>query len=665
MTATDKDIDAITAAVQEKMRRGEFSNASQQLDAFLKKHPNQTDVLYMRAVCARYLKNYSEALGFLNDLKAIKPDYGRAYQEEGHIYRAINDMTKALNAYQRACAFNPSLDVSWRRQGEILAASGKPAEARQATAQSEWLAALAPAVRAAMNHIHEGRLLKAENLCRAHLIKNKQDVEAMRLLAEVGARFNVLDDAEFLLESAAEFAPDNVAVRIDYIKILRKRQKYEAALKEAKELYKRNPDDPVFQSHLAIENMHNNNYERAFELFDKVLEKIPGDPTTLTTRGHALKTFGRHDDAVKSYRSAFQSLPDYGEAYFGLANLKTYRFTDEEIDLMRSQEGKEQIGHSNRTHLCFSLGKALEDRGEYEDSFSYYERGNELKRVQSRYTADEMTAELQAQSDVCTAALFDAHKGHGHDAPDPIFIVGLPRAGSTLLEQILASHSQIDGTLELPNILALAHQLRRRQRITDKSQYPQILTELTAEQLQDFGEAFIEDTRVHRQDAPFFIDKMPNNFRHIGLIHLILPNAKIIDARRAPMSCCFSGFKQLFADGQEFTYGLDVVGRYYHDYVMLMRHWDQVLPGKVLRVQYEDVVDDVEAQVRRILDYLGLPFEQACVEFHKTERVVRTASSEQVRQPINTKGLEAWQPYEPWLDELKTALGPVLEDYRD
>jgi hypothetical protein len=324
---------------------------------------------------------------------------------------------------------------------------------------------------------------------------------------------------------------------------------------------------------------------------------------------------------------------------------------------MREQLAKPGLAFMDRVHLSFALGKAHEDRGEYEPSFHHYEEGNALKRAQTRYSADAMSGELAKQAEVCTPELFDNHAGAGHSAPDPIFIVGLPRAGSTLLEQILASHSQVDGTLELPNILALAHRLRGRK--AGQSRYPQVLHDLTREQLAKFGETFIEETRVHRQGAPFFIDKMPNNFRHIGLIHLILPNAKIIDARRAPMDCCFSGFKQLFAEGQEFTYGLEEVGRYYSDYVALMDHWDRVLPGKVLRVQHEDVLDDLEGQTRRMLEFCGLPFEEACLEFHKTDRAVRTASSEQVRRPINRKGQGAWKPFEPWLDPLKKALGPL------
>jgi len=308
----------------------------------------------------------------------------------------------------------------------------------------------------------------------------------------------------------------------------------------------------------------------------------------------------------------------------------------------------------DRVHIAFALGKGHEDRGEYAESFAHYREGNDLKRAQTRYSADAMTAELARQREACTADLFARHEGDGHSAPDPIFILGLPRAGSTLLEQILASHSQIDGTLELPNILSLAHRLRGRK--ASASRYPDILHDLTAEQLAKFGEQYIADTRIHRQGAPFFIDKMPNNFRHIGLIHLILPNATIIDARREPMDCCFSGFKQLFAEGQEFTYGLEEIGRYYADYVDLMQHWDEVLPGRVLRVSHEDVLDDLEGQTRRMLDHIGLPFEEQCLAFHETKRAVRTASSEQVRQPITRAGQGAWRPYEEWLDPLKAAL---------
>tara|TARA_B100001559_G_C16462082_1_gene604625 strand:- start:643 stop:1611 length:969 start_codon:yes stop_codon:yes gene_type:complete len=305
-------------------------------------------------------------------------------------------------------------------------------------------------------------------------------------------------------------------------------------------------------------------------------------------------------------------------------------------------------------HTYFALGKALEDQGEYERSFEYYEKGNSLKKTESRYDAEKMTNELELQKEVCTRSFFTDRQGFGAEALDPIFIVGLPRAGSTLLEQILASHSQVEGTLELPNILSLVRKLQGRRRVSDRPRYPDILNKLTKEEFIKFGEQYISQTAFHRtQKRAFFTDKMPNNFRHIGLIHLILPNAKIIDARREPMDCCFSCFKQLFAEGQEFTYNLKDLSKYYQDYISLMSHWDNVLPGRVLRVDHEEVIQDLETQVKRILDYCGLDFEQECLEFYNTDRAVRTASSEQVRQPIY-KSSEQWKNFESYLTELKS-----------
>ncbi|MEO0714842.1 MAG: sulfotransferase, partial [Pseudomonadota bacterium] len=438
-----------------------------------------------------------------------------------------------------------------------------------------------------------------------------------------------------------------------------KRQKFERALQEADGLLARDPDNPIFQSHLAIERMQTGDYEGALALFDAVLQRIPDDPATLTSKGHALKTWGRQDDAVAAYRAACSARPVQGDAWYALANLKTYAFSEDEIAVMRARVDDPLAGPNDRVHFCFALGKALEDRGDIAEAFSYYDRGNALKRAQSRYTTEGMVSEFDAQKSVCTPGLFEAKSGMGDPSPDPIFIVGLPRAGSTLIEQILASHSQVDGTLELPNILALSQRLRGRDRAGGGA-YPEILTTLDNEQLRSLGTEYIDTTRIHRAGAPFFTDKMPNNFRHIGLIHLILPHAKIIDARREPLSCCWSGFKQLFAEGQEFTYGLEQIGHYYRAYVDLMDHWDRVLPGKVLRVEHEDVVADLDTQVRRILDHCGLPFEESCINFHETERAVRTASSEQVRQPINTKGLDAWRKFEPHLGPLRSALGPDL-----
>ncbi|WP_338466408.1 sulfotransferase [Novosphingobium sp. ZN18A2] len=641
-------------SAQDALQAGNFSGGLARAEHILKRDPGDAEALYLAAVACRYLQHHDTAHEYLARLHSVSPEYGRAWQENGHLARAEGDADTAIAAYARACRFNPVLEASWRAQADLLAASGRTAEADAARAQADRIAAMPVELVAVSNHLHEGRLLRAEEICRHYLRGHPRDIEGMRLLAEIGSRFGVLEDAEFLLESAVAFAPDNIQLRLDYIQVLRKRQKFTRAREEAEALYRRDPDNPLFQSHLAIESMQTGDYNRAFGLFDAVLEKLPSDPATLTSRGHALKTTGREEDAVSSYRAAAAARPDHGDAWYALANLKTYRFTDSEIATMREQAERPDIAFMDRVHLSFALGKALEDRGEYAGSFRHYDQGNALKRKQTRYDADRMTEELKAQAQWCTPELFERHAGMGHDAPDPIFILGLPRAGSTLLEQILASHSQVDGTLELPNILALAHKLRGRR--AGQSLYPQVLHDLGAEQLTAMGRDYIENTRIHRRGAPFFIDKMPNNFRHIGLIHLILPNAKIIDARRAPLDCCFSGFKQLFAEGQEFTYGLTEVGRYYADYVDLMLHWDNVLPGKVLRVQHEDVLDDLEGQVRRMLDFLGLPFEQACLDFHRTERAVRTASSQQVRQPLNRSGVGAWIPYDEWLGPLRDAL---------
>jgi len=610
----------------------------------------------MAAVCHRYGRRFDAALEVLQRLKSLAPDHGRAHQEEGHAFRDAGRLDDALRAYARATHFNPALVAAWREQAKIFRAKGMEAEAGQVDQEVARLQQLPRQLLAAMDLIAQGRLLKAEDIVRQFLKKVPHHVAAMRLLADIGIRLGVLDDAEFLLEAAVRFEPDNVPARIDYIQALRKRQKFHAALREARILLESDPDNLRFQSVFAVECMQTGDYDTALATFEQILAKVPRDPVTLTSRGHALKTSGRYDEAVDSYRAAVASQPGYGEAWYSLANLKVYEFDEAELRQMRAQETNPNLSYMDRVYLNFALGKACEDRSDFDAAFDYYQRGNALKKGQSRYDADDMCADLEAQRRVCTRSFFEERSGVGHAAPDPIFIVGLPRAGSTLLEQILSSHSQVDGTLELPNVLSLSQTLRRRARKQGTS-YPDILGELSAGELAEFGQRYIEETRVHRQGAPFFIDKMPNNFRHLGLIRLMLPQAKVIDARRHPMACCFSAWKQLFAEGQEFSYDLGDVGRYYSDYLRLMAHWDEVLPGFVLRVLHADVVDDLERQVRRMLDFCGLPFEEGCLEFFKTERSIRTPSSEQVRQPINRRGLELWREFAGHLEPLKQALG--------
>jgi tetratricopeptide (TPR) repeat protein len=652
--------------VKQLMKISKFAEAESHLQKMLVESSKNSDMLYMLAVCQRYQKKYSEALEALQRLRMLVPDHSRAYQEIGHVYRAINQTDAALNSYSQATLINPALEASFRSQIEILRDVNRPdlairlAELEQQLAE---LQATPPILIAVTDLISQGKIVKAEQLCKAFMQKNPRHVEGMRLLADVGVRLGVLEDAEFLLESAIEFSPQSTKARMDYIQVLRKQQKYHEALAHAKILIQQDPNNPQFQSVFAVESMQSGDYDTALRTFDSILKILPEEPVTLTSRGNALKTQGKKEEAIDSYRRAINKYPAHGEAYYSLANLKLFSFTDKEIEAMESQEHNPGISYMARIYLDFALGKAYEDMGDFNKAFSYYERGNSLKRSQSRYKYEDITTEFHAQADVFDERFVQANNGSGIKAADPIFIVGLPRSGSTLLEQILASHSQVDGTMELPNILSLAQKLRRGETLSGTSHYPSVLKTIDAETLAKFGETYISDTRVHRGKAPFFIDKMPNNFRHIGLISLILPNAKIIDARRHPMGCCFSAFKQLFHEGQEFTYGLEEVGTYYKDYVELMDHWDKVLPGKVLRVQYEDVVADLDTQVRRILDYCELDFEQSCISFYETERSVRTPSSEQVRQPIYQSGVDQWKNFEANLEPLKKALGPVLKRY--
>lgn len=644
--------------IQKLIQQARLPEALSALDALPVDKQESQMGLYMRAVCLRHLKQWGDAEKVLHRLIGLSPSYGRGFQELGHLYRDAGRPPEAVGAYATACHLNPALKASWLGQYKLLDHSRSADRVAQVKERLDWLEALPPVLLASLDMLHEGKLIKAEQLCRGFMQKNPQHIEGMRLLADIAIRHGVLEDAEFLLESAVAFDPDHQRARIDYVQALSKRQRYQQASEEAKALLEASPENPQFQSLYAIQSMQLGDYQTALNLFDQILERIPQDPVTHVSKGHALKTGGKTAEAVSAYQAAIDSQPMHCDAWYSLANLKTYRFDDDQIHTMLELDKNPHLAGQDRVYLQFALGKAFEDKNEFDKSFFHYSKGNDIKRNQVQYRADGTSRECEEQIAACTPDTFKHVSGH--DAPDPIFIVGLPRAGSTLLEQILSSHSQIDGTLELPNVLSISGKLRRLGQREGNNRYPEILNDLTPETLRELGEEYIRDTRIHRLGAPFFIDKMPNNFRHVGLIRLMLPNAKIIDARRDPMACCFSGFKQLFAEGQLFSYSLDDIGRYYKDYVKLMAHWDEVIPGYVLRVQHEDVVADLETQVTRMLDFCGVPFEESCLEFHKTERNVRTPSSEQVRQPIFSTALEQWKNYEPWLEPLKQALGSTL-----
>ena len=655
-TTLSVDLSEATDAVKE----GSFEHALNLLKIILKDHPEHIDSLYLAAVSSRYLRQFEESKKFIESLLIIAPDMGRAYQELGHLNRDLGDEEKAVVHYRQACELNPALTAGWNFLYQYFVKNNNKPAADHALEQINKLGSL-PGVLLYIDQIlNEGRLGMAEAKCRAFLKENPTHTYAMSLLAEIANRLGYFDDAEFLLEKAVEFKPDDGDLRMKYASILRKKQKFAKTMEQVNILCDKHPDNLTYQAQKASEIMQNGDHETAITLLDDILSKNPYNFSTFTSKGHAQKTLGKTDEAIKSYQSAYQIKPDHGEAFFSLANLKTYSFSSSELESMREQVSRVDLSLRDKAYFHFALAQGCEVNGQYDEAFFHLEKGNKIKNDQSQYSIERMEKELQAQIEICNDKFFHDLGNGGCDTKEPIFILGLPRAGSTLIEQILASHSMVDGTLELPNILSIAQSLRGDDIYGKLGNYPKSMESLSLDQREALGRGYIEDTKMHRKDAPMFTDKMPNNFRHIGLIHLIMPNAKIIDARRYPLDCCFSMFKQLFAQGQEFSYGLAEAGSYYRNYVNLMDHWNSVLPDKILRVNNEDVIEDLEGQVRRMLEFLELPFEEQCISFHETDRSVRTASSEQVRRPINKDGMERWKPYSKHLKPLVDNLGHQL-----
>ena len=642
-----------------------FGEALESANALLAAVPENRDVLYLRARAQRLSGATAAALATLAELERLYPRFSRLYEERGLCHVALKQAPEAIGALLKAVHINPALPASWSMLEGLYRMAGESANAATAAAHVGTLRLLPAEVRAATALFADGESAAAEEMIRAFLLEHGHHVEAMRLLARIGIERDVLDDAQLLLEGVLELAPDYHAARYDYAQVLTERHLYAEAQRQVALLLAADPGNRNYRTLEALACVGLGQHERAIELYRGLLDGAAQPAELHLSIAHSLKTLGRTREAIDAYRAAAAARPAFGDAYWSLANLKTYRFEEHEMEAMRAAEAAAAISDVDRYHLCFALGKALEDSGQYAGSFSYYERGNALKRAAGRYRPEAHELNTRLQIEVCTADLFSRHAQAGAAAADPIFIVGLPRSGSTLVEQILASHSSVEGTQELADVPRIVAGLRGRDSDPAHPLYPAVLARMSDAEFRALGEKYLRDTRVYRSGKPRFIDKMPNNFRHLGLIHLMLPNAKIIDARREPMACCFGNFKQLFAKGQEFAYGLEDIARYYRTYLELMRHWQKVLPGRVLRVQHEELVDDLDGQVRRLLDFCGLDFEPACIEFYRTERSVRTASSEQVRQPIYREGLDQWRHFEPWLGPLRAALGDALTRYRE
>lgn len=572
---------------------------------------------------------------------------------------ACGDHDGALQPLRRATQLAPNAANIWRALGDQLSLLDDTGGADAAYAQSIRASVNDPQLMRAAVALCDGKLAIAEQTLRAHLKQNPTDPAAIRMLAEVAARLGRFEDAEKLLRRCLDLAPSFHAARHNYALILHRQSKSEAALVEIDRLLAVEPDNPSHRFLKATALTRIGEYEQAIDLYRAVLSDHAGHVRGWLSLGHACKTAGKADDSIAAYAKCTALAPHFGEAYWSLANMKTYRFSDEAIATMQRELQSEKLSDEDRFHLHYALGKAFEDAGSFHDSFDHYDHGAKLRRKSVIYDADETTRFTDRLISVFTPELFASRRGQGAEAHDPIFIVGLPRSGSTLLEQILSSHSAVEGTMELPDVLMLANRLGGGK--SRDGAYPQAVAQLTPDGLRALGEEYLARTRVQRKtDKPFFIDKMPNNFQHVGLIALMLPNAKIIDARRHAVASCFSAYKQHFARGQTFSYDLKDLGRYYRDYVRLMMHFGAVLPGCIHRAEYEQMIADPEQEIRALLSFCGLPFEPACLEFHTNSRAVRTASSEQVRQPLYRDAVEHWRNYEPWLGPLKAALGPGL-----
>ena len=651
--------------IRELSKGGRHGEALAAAEALALAEPQNRNALYLIATNQRCLNRIKEALAILQQLEQQHPAFSLLYQERGYCYTTLRDAPRAIAAFLQVVNLNPALAASWTMLERLYRMTGEIKGAAVAAEHVSILGQLPPEVTRAGSLFSDGELAAAENILRAYLLNGGNHVEALRLLARIERQCNDLDSAEQGLEAVLQLAPNYRAARLDYIRVLLDQQKYAQAHDASATALRLEPGDKDLLSLHAAACTGLGRHDLAIELYRQFIAASPSSCELHVALGHSLRSAGRGREAIESYRKAAAIRPNFGDAYWSLANLKTYRFSFGEIAHMRTEEAAPATDPVDRYHLCFALGKAYEDLNEYAESWQFYERGNALKRAASHYDPEIIEAGIRKQIEVCTQEFFSARKGVGATDPDPIFIVGLPRSGSTLVEQILAAHSQVEGTQELPEIPRIVRELEGRRSDPGYPRYPGVLAELPPQDFRSLGERYIRDTRSYRSDKLFFSDKMPNNFHHIGLIHLMLPNAKIIDVRREPMACCFGNLKQLFASGQEFTYSIKDIARYYRSYLELMRHWDAVLPRRVLRVWYENLVEDLEVNVRHILEFCGLGFEPACIQFHKLERSIHTPSSEQVRQPIFSEGLSQWRNYEPWLGSLKGALGDAVIRYRE
>lgn len=647
-----------------KLLKEDPALAAEQAQEILKAMPGQGNAMLILALAERQRGRLQPAIENFRQLCVAQPAWAAPRFELALSLAAAGQGSQAIDHLRHAVRLQPDFAEAWRVLADHLTAIGEAVEADRAYLSYIRCSTKDPQLLQAGSALIDNRIGVAEAVLKEYLKQHPTDVAGIRMLAEVAARLGRYPDAEALLQRCLQLSPSFTPARHNLAFVQHRLNKSADALTHLDVLLARDARNPAYRNLRAAILSRIGEYEAAIDLYRAVLADYPQQAKVWMSFGHALKTAGRQDEAVQAYRKAVEYMPQLGEAYWSLANLKTFRFSDTDVAAMQAQLQRKDLSIEDRFHFEFALGKSHEDGKLYDSSFQHYRSANELRRSVIRYDAKDTTELVRRSKALFTRDFFVQREHHGCLAPDPIFIVGLPRAGSTLVEQILATHPQVEGTMELPDLISIARDLSGRSRSSDPSQYPEILASLAPAQLRQLGERYLEQTRIQRKtERPFFIDKMPNNWAYVGLIHLILPNAKIVDARRHPLGCCFSAYKQHFARGQHYTYDLRELGWYYRDYVELAAHIDAVLPGRVHRVIYETMVDDTEREIRRLLDYCALDFDERCLRFYENERAVRTASSEQVRRPIYREGVEQWRHYEAWLDPLQQALGPVLDRY--
>lgn len=637
--------------------------AGRQAKSILRSAPRHPGATLILASARRRQHEPAEALALIKPLVRSEPRNPLAQYELGEILAALGRSDDAIAAFRRAVALRPDLGHAWRALADLLFLSGDREAADEAygryvagpLTETELVDAAAASAR--------GDAAAAESLLRRHLADRPRDVRAMTMLADVIMRLDAFGEAAVLLNSVLERHPSHVAARHGRaLAQLRLGQPAADVVADLKQVLAVEPDNDNARSLLGNAMAAMGDAAGAAEAFERMLAGRPDDLNALVWYGDSLKYAGRPDEAIDAFRRAIAIDARHGEAWFRLGDTKTYRFTAEEEASMRSLLAGDGVKPDQRVFLHYALARARADAGDWAQSFSDYAAGAALRRSLKPFDPDLMTTFVGRCKALFDRTFFAARAGGGRPDADPIFIVGLPRSGSTLVEQILASHSLVEGTAELPYVGLIADRLTASIR---SETYPGVLAGLTPTNCSDLGEAYLDAARAHRRlGRPRFIDKMPENFQHVGMIQLTLPNARIIDVRRSPMASGFAIFRQHFGDSRAYAYDLGDIGRFYRDYVDLMALWDRALPGRVHRVVYEDLVTDTDAEIRRLLDHCGLPFEPACLTFHETKRAVMTPSAEQVRQPITARGVDEWRAYEPWLGPLREALGPALETWR-